>query len=77
MSENINKLISQLSQKLGTSPEQLSDAAKNGDVSGILKNSNNPQAAEVSRVLNDPEQTKKLLQSPQAQALMKMLGGEK
>ncbi|MED9969493.1 MAG: hypothetical protein UFA98_05715 [Ruminococcus sp.] len=77
MSENINGLISRLSQQLGTSPEELSDAAKNGDIGAVLKNSQNPRAQEASRVLSDPEQTKKLLQSPQAQALMKMLGGEK
>lgn len=76
MSENINELIYQLSQKIGTSPEQLSSAADRGELGSILSSSQNPQARQAADILSDPEQTKKLLESPQAQALMKMLGGK-
>ena len=48
MSENINELISQLSQKIGTSPEQLSSAADRGELGSILSSSQNPQARQAS-----------------------------
>lgn len=76
MTENREELLRQLSEKLGASSEQLRDAANRGDLSDVLKNSQNPDAQRVRQVLSDPEQTKQLLQSPEAQRLMKLLGGE-
>ncbi|HCA05019.1 MAG TPA: hypothetical protein DEO32_03865 [Ruminococcaceae bacterium] len=69
---NINSLIQSLSQKLNTTPEQLNAAANSGNLSEILKSSQNPQADKVSEILKDPERTKEILQSPQAQRLMKL-----
>ena len=66
MSDNkkVNKLLGEVSKKYGISKEQLESAAQSGNIENLLKNTN-------------PNQSKqKLLQSPQAQALMKLLGGE-
>lgn len=74
--KNINKLISSLSKQLGVSENQIKDAAQNGNVNDILKNADSNQTDKIKSVLNDPEKTKQILNSPQAQALIKLLGGD-
>ena len=74
--KNINKLISSLSKQLGVSENQIKDAAQNGDVNDMLKNADSNQTDKIKSVLNDPEKTKEILNSPQAQALIKLLGGD-
>lgn len=78
MSDNkkVNKLLGEVSKKYGISKEQLESAAQSGNIENLLKNTNLSQSKQIESVLSDPEKTKKLLQSPQAQALMKLLGGE-
>lgn len=77
MADNMNKLISELSKKLGVSENNIKNAVQNGNVDNILKSSNTSQAKQVESILSDPEKTKKLLNSPQAKALMKLLGEDK
>ncbi len=72
---NTNKLFEELSQKLGVSGKQIENAAKNGSVNDVLKNMNSAQKQQVESILSDPEKTKEILNSPQAQALMKLFGG--
>ncbi len=74
--KNINKLISSLSKQLGVSENQIKDAAQNGNVNDILKNADSNETEKIKSVLNDPEKTKEILNSPQAQALIKLLGGD-
>ena len=78
MSDNkkVNKLLGEVSKKYGISKEQLESAAQSGNIENLLKNKNPNQSKQIESVLSDPEKAKKLLQSPQAQALMKLLGGE-
>lgn len=78
MSDNkkVNKLLGEVSKKYGISKEQLESAAQSSNIENLLKNTNPNQSKQIESVLSDPEKTKKLLQSPQAQALMKLLGGE-
>lgn len=70
------KLLGEVSKKYGISKEQLESAAQSGNIENLLKNTNPNQSKQIESVLSDPEKAKKLLQSPQAQALMKLLGGE-
>ena len=78
MSDNkkVNKLLGEVSKKYGISKEQLESAAQSGNIENLLKNTSPNQSKQIESVLSDPEKAKKLLQSPQAQALMKLLGGE-
>lgn len=78
MSDNkkVNKLLGEVSKKYGISKEQLESAAQSGNIENLLKNTKPNQSKQIESVLSDPEKAKKLLQSPQAQALMKLLGGE-
>lgn len=78
MSDNkkVNKLLGEVSKKYGISKEQLESAAQSGNIENLLKNTNPDQSKQIESVLSDPEKAKKLLKSPQAQALVKLLGGE-
>ena len=76
MSDKMNELLSQLSKKLGMSKEQIAGAAEKGDVDSLLQNTD-CDTSQVKSILNDPEKTKQLLNSPQAQALMKLLNKDK
>ena len=72
MSDKMNELLGQLSRKLNMSPESVKQAADSGDYENLLKNTD-CDASQVREILGDPEKTKQLLNSPQAQALLKML----
>lgn len=73
---DMNKLMEQLSKRLNTTPEQLRKNADSGSVDALLQNADGDSAARVREILGDPEKTKALLNSPQAQALMKKLQGQ-
>ena len=76
MSDKMNELLTALSQKLGMSREQVAGAAERGDVDSLLQNTD-CDTSQVREVLSDPEKTRQLLNSPQAQALMKLLNKDK
>lgn len=72
--KNMNKLINELSKKLGVSSDKIQSAAENGNVNEILKSSDSSNARKMEDILKDPQKTKEILNSPQAQKLLKMLG---
>ncbi|MBQ1350780.1 MAG: hypothetical protein U0P28_08330 [Ruminococcus sp.] len=72
MSDKMNELLGQLSKKLNMSPEGVKRAADSGDYESLLQNTD-CDTSQVREVLSDPEKTRQLLNSPQAQALLKML----
>ncbi len=74
--KNINNILNELSGKLGMSQQQVENAAKSGNIKNLLKNADENQTKQIESILSDPEKTKKLLESPQAQALLKLFGGE-
>ncbi|WP_322184408.1 hypothetical protein [Neglectibacter caecimuris] len=70
LNENqLEALLKLTSQRLGTTPEALKQAAQNGTLSNMLGQN---ESAAMQKVLNDPEAAKKLLSSPQAQKLLQM-----
>ena len=66
----LEALLKITAQRLGTTPDQLKQAAQNGNLSGLVGQN---EGAALQKVLNDPEAAKKLLSSPQAQKLFQML----
>ncbi len=72
MSDKMNELMAQLSQKLNMSPEKVQSAAEKGDVDTLLQNSDCDNA-QVREILSDHEKQRQILNSPQAQAIMKLL----
>lgn len=70
-------LLKLAAQRLNTTPEALRAAAENGSLQNITGQTDSPQAAQLKKVLSDPEAAKKLLSSPAAQKLLDALGGQK
>lgn len=75
--KQMQEILNSLSQRLGESPEKLKANIQNGDMSKVFNNMNPKQADKINEILNDKEKTEKLLKTPQAQALLKKLMGDK
>lgn len=73
--EQINSLIDQLSQRLNADSAQVKEALHKGNLDKVLQNMDQKQAQKISGILSDPEESKKVLSTPQAQALIKKLMG--
>ncbi len=73
--EQINSLINQLSQRLNADSDEVRDALEKGNLTRVLSNMDSRQAEKISQILSDEEQSRKVLSSPQAQALIKKLMG--
>ncbi len=75
--DDINNLLNSVSQKLGKSSEEVKRAAENKDISSLLSKMDSKDAQKIQKVLSDKSATEKILSSPQAQALIKKLLGDK
>ncbi len=73
---NMQPLLQEAAKKLGTSPAELENQIKNGELAKAVKNLPPQQQAMLNRALSDKAACEKLLSSPQAQALMKKLSGK-
>ncbi len=73
--EQINSLINMLSERLNADSSQVKDALQKGNLDKVLQNMNPAQAQKIGAILSDPEESKKVLSTPQAQALIKKLMG--
>lgn len=71
--EQLDELIQKASKCLNTTPEQLKSSAKNGGVQAFLSQMPPQQAQKLKQVLSDENAVKKLLNSQQAQAILKGL----
>lgn len=71
----IQGLVSGLSQRLNTPPEQILSNIENGNLSSIVNKMNSSQAQKLQSILNDPEQSQRVLNTPQAKAILKKLMG--
>lgn len=73
----LNNLLEAASKKLGCTPEQLRRGLESGDLSKSVspQRKNDPQLAELSRIMNDPAAMTKLMSDPKAAALLKKLSG--
>ncbi len=72
--DQINRIVNNLTQKFNNNPKQASSVPSKSEIDNILKGLDPQQADKIKNILNDPETTKKLLQTPQAQALIKKFG---
>lgn len=73
--EQINSLINQLSQRLNADSNEVRAALQKGNLDKVLSNMDKKQADKIGQILSDPEESKKILSTPQAQALIKKLMG--
>ncbi len=69
--QQLEALLRAAAQRLGTTPEALKQAAQSGELGDRLPGAD-PQ---LQKALTDPEAARKLLSTPQAQQLLRLLGG--
>jgi len=75
--DRLEALLKMTAQRMGSTPEALKQAAQNGNLNQVMGNMTGEQSQAMQKVLSDPEAAKKLLSTPQAQALLKLLQGDK
>lgn len=69
----VNELAGKAGKAIGASPEELKTAAQNGDIGKIMSKLTPQQSEQLSKLLSDEAAAKRLLSSPQAQAILKGL----
>ena len=73
MENKQNEFLSMLSGKLGKSPEEIKKSAQNGNLDYMTSNLTPEQQSKVKAILSDPNETKRIMENPQVQALIRML----
>lgn len=69
----LREMMNQAAQQLGADPNKLQQSTQNGAVDQLLRQLKPQDAQNLQKVLADKEATARVLNSPQAQALMKKL----
>lgn len=75
--KQVETLLNKVSSHLGKTPEELKQAAINGNVNNILGNLDKNESEKIQKILTDKNLSSKLLSTPQAQKLIKDLLGDK
>lgn len=71
----LNTLLKNNSAGQNISAEQVKNMAQQGSPNEILKNLDPQNAQKVKEILNNPKEMEKIMNSPQAQSLLKKLRG--
>lgn len=71
------KLLEQAGRKSGTDKNAIREAISSGDMSRVLQNLNPKEVEKIQSIMNNKSQLEKILNSKQAQELMKRLGDQK
>ena len=70
------EIFESLSRGLNMPSEEIESSYRAGDVNNLMKNLDGDKAKQVESVLSDPDKARELLESPEAQALLKLLNGQ-
>ncbi len=73
--KRIEEILNSLSQKVSSGGA--SQAPTNADIQNVLSKLEKKQADKIKNILNDPDATREILNSPQAQAIIKKFSGKK
>jgi hypothetical protein len=73
LQKSMRPLLDEAAKRLGTTPEDLKQRLNSGDIQGIMNNMPKQQQSALAKTLSDKAACEKLLNSPQAQALIKKL----
>ena len=74
---NVENLLNKVSKYLGKSPEEVKNAAKSGNIGGVLSNLDSNDAKNIQKIITDKNLTDKLLSTKEAQKLVKEVFGGK
>ena len=73
----LDMLLSMAGKKLGTDPSKLKSQLEQGAFDAALKGINQDQAAQINRLLSNPQALEQLLNTPRAKQLLNELMGGK
>ena len=73
----INALLGMAGRQLGTDPQKLKAQLEGGRLDEVLSGLDPQKSAQVSSLLQNPQQMEKLLQSPQVKSLLAALNKQK
>ncbi|MBQ6152733.1 MAG: hypothetical protein IJJ15_03205 [Ruminococcus sp.] len=71
----IERMLQALSQRLDTPASDIRSALEGGSLEKLVSKMDKKQSDKIEAILSDEEKAKKLLSTPQAQAIMKKLMG--
>ncbi len=71
--EQLDNLANSAGKQLNTSPEELKKAAQTGNLKQVFSQLTPSQAQQLQKILSDENAAKKLLATPQAQAILRGL----
>ena len=74
--ENMRPLLEEAAKKLGVTPETLAGQISSGDIGNVLKKLPADQQNKLTKTLADKTACQKLMETPQAQALIRKLSGK-
>ncbi len=75
--KNTQNVINDVASKIGSDKKTIEDALESGEIQKIVGKLNPNQLNKIQSILNDNEAAQKLLNTPQAQALIKKLNKNK
>ncbi len=70
---NYDKILEMLSKRTGTDPSQLQSIAKSGSVDDIMRKMNPEDVGKIQNILQNKSELEKIINSSQAQAIIKKL----
>lgn len=74
MANNQNELLEMLSKKLNLSSDKIEENAKAGNIEGLVKGLDPLTQQKVMSLLQNPEETRKIMENPAVQSLIRRLG---
>ena len=74
-SQQINRLIQMLSQRMGAPEGEIRSAVESSNYSRLLDRMDPKRAGELESILSDENKAREFLSSPQAKAIIKRLMG--
>lgn len=74
---NIEQMLEAVSKKLGTTPEKLQKSLEKGDLKQAMANMSEKDVQKLSLMLNNKKLMEQLMQSKQAQEVIKNLKEKK
>jgi len=75
--KGMDALLGMASKKFGTKPQDLKNDLQKGDLSKVMKGMNSAESQKLQQALSNKDMMNKVLNSPEAQALIKKLSGQK
>lgn len=75
--KGMDALLNLASKKFGTTPENLKEDLEKGKLDGVFKGMNTSEKQKLQETLSNKEMLNKVMNSPEAQNLIKKLSGQK